>query len=328
MAETSRRGAVRKPGSKKGALKGTGGHGRKALAGKGPTPKAEDRTGHPAQARKRAAEKRAAVAENRQKRAAKRYAHLPRIPAEHELVAGRNPVAEAVRAGLRIERVFLGDGVISDKRLAAVVQAAAAAQAPLVECSKADLDRLTGGANHQGIAIEVGAYAYLDAAELYDGAWQSPDYPLIVALDGVTDPHNLGAVIRSAGAFGAHGIVIPTRRSASVNVTAWKVSAGAAAFVPVAKVANLTRAIKDFQERGGFVVGLDGGGDVDIAELQLADTPLMLVTGAEGSGLSRLVRETCDQIASVPISAQVESLNAAVATGIALYQIGQLRRLT
>ena len=141
----------------------------------------------------------------------------------------------------------------------------------------------------------------------------------------MTDPHNLGAVMRSASAFGADGVVVPERRSAGVNATVWKVSAGAAARVPAARVPNLVAALGKLKARGYFVVGLDGRGDTAIEDISFADAPIVLVTGSEGKGLARLTRETCDAIASVPIAAELESLNAAVATGIALYQIDRLR---
>ena len=176
--------------------------------------------------------------------------------------------------------------------------------------------------------MEIAAYDYADALELLDRVSATGRKPLFVALDQVTDPHNLGAVLRSAGAFGADGVIIPQRRSADVNATVWKVSAGAAARVPVAKETNLVRTLEAFKARGCFVVGLDGNGSVSVDNLNLADQPLVLVTGAEGKGLSRLVRETCDEIASISIRAAVESLNAAVATGIALYEVDRVRRTT
>ena len=317
-----RRGAVRKPGSKKGAKVGTGGHSRRRLEGKGPTPKAEDRTYHPAHKRKLAREKReaqeAAIARARAKSSI-------RVPEGHELIAGRNPVAEAVRAKVPIERVFVA-GNVKDDRVEEVVRLASAMGAPVFEVTRRDLDVATDGAVHQGVAVEVPAYEYSDVADLIADSQQQIDLPLLVALDQVTDPHNLGAVLRSAGAFGGDGIIIPERRSAGVTTTAWKVSAGAAARVPVARVTNLVRALEDCKRAGFFVVGLDGGGDAQLRDLELAHSPLVVVTGAEGSGLSRLVRETCDHIVSIPIASAVESLNAAVATGIALYEVDSLRR--
>ena len=317
-----RRGAVRKPGSKKGPKVGTGGHSRRRLEGKGPTPKAEDRTYHPAFKRKKAREAReaqeAAIARARTKSSIK-------IAEGHELIAGRNPVAEAARAGVPIERVFVLDNV-KDDRVEEVVRLASGMGAPVYEVTRRDLDVATDGAVHQGVAIEVRGYEYRDVEDLIAESLQQLDIPLLVALDQVTDPHNLGAVLRSSGAFGADGVIIPERRSAGVNTTAWKVSAGAAARVPVARATNLVRALEDCKKAGFFVVGLDGGGDTELRDLKLADGPLVVVTGAEGSGLSRLVRQTCDQIVSIPIASAVESLNAAVATGIALYEVDSLRR--
>ena len=317
-----RRGAVRKPGSKKGPKVGTGGHSRRRLEGKGPTPKAEDRTYHPAFKRKKAREAReaqeAAIARARAKSSIK-------IAEVHELIAGRNPVAEAARAGVPIERVFVLDNV-KDDRVEEVVRLASGLGAPVYEVTRRDLDVATDGAVHQGVAIEVRGYEYRDVEDLIADSLQQLGIPLLVALDQVTDPHNLGAVLRSSGAFGADGVIIPERRSAGVNTTAWKVSAGAAARVPVARATNLVRALEDCKKAGFFVVGLDGGGDTELRDLKLADGPLVVVTGAEGNGLSRLVRQTCDQIVSIPIASSVESLNAAVATGIALYEVDSLRR--
>ncbi|UNX55278.1 23S rRNA (guanosine(2251)-2'-O)-methyltransferase RlmB [Georgenia sp. TF02-10] len=366
MAGNSRRrGAVRKAGSKKGAVVGSGGQGRRALEGKGPTPKATDRPYHPAAKRKAAAERRAAAApragerrtggersaarerpvagrpgpegprtagEARGPRAAGRAAAAVArtraalgVGADHELIAGRNPVTEAVRAGIPLERVFLAGGMAADDRLAEVVRTATALGAPLVEVSRSDLDRLTDGAAHQGVVIEVPPYAYRDVADLLARAERAGHPPLVVALDGVTDPHNLGAVLRSAGAFGADGVLVPERRAAGVTAAAWKVSAGAAARVPVARATNLVRALGELKAAGCFVVGLDGDGPTAVADLELATEPLVLVTGAEGRGLSRLVRETCDMVAAIPIASSVESLNAAVATGIALYEVSRRR---
>lgn len=317
-------GAKRRPGTKKGATKGSGGNRRQGLEGRGPTPRAEDRVGHPKARARARAEARAA-----QPTRAKQLEEIRRrfrVPADHEIVCGRNAVAEAARSGVPIERVFMAVSAESDDRLGAVVRRAALLGAPVLETTKLDLEALTEGAVHQGVAIEVPAYEYAEAADLLERARLRGRTPLLVALDQVTDPHNLGAVLRSAGAFGADGVIIPERRSVGVNATVWKVSAGAAARVPVARETNLVRTLEALKKEGCFVVGLDGGGDTDVESLTVADEPLVLVTGAEGAGLSRLVRETCDVIASIPISREVESLNAAVATGISLYEVDRLRR--
>jgi 23S rRNA (guanosine2251-2'-O)-methyltransferase len=149
--------------------------------------------------------------------------------------------------------------------------------------------------------------------------------PLIVALDSVTDPRNLGAVVRSAAGFGAHGVLVPERRSAGMTASAWKTSAGAAARLPVAQATNLTRQLKAYQEAGCMVVGLAADGDVSLPDFELATGPLVLVVGSEGGGLSRLVAETCDQLLSIPMVSGLESLNAGVAASVALYGISQRR---
>lgn len=335
---SQRRGAVRKPGSKKGQVVGSGGQRRRALEGKGPTPKATERPHHPAAKRKAAVERAEAKAPARATqsgRDAARSASIAtkvrealKVGSDHELIVGRNPVTEAVRSGIPLAKVFLAGNMASDERVAEVVRTATALGAPLVEVSRSDLDNLTEGAVHQGVVIEVPAYAYRDVEDLLARAERAGHPPLIVALDSVTDPHNLGAVLRSAGAFGADGVLLPERRSAGVNATAWKVSAGAAARVPVARATNLVRALTDLKDAGCFVVGLDGDGPTAVGDLELADGPLVLVTGSEGKGLSRLVRQTCDVVASIPIAAPVESLNAAVATGIALYEVSRRRAAT
>ncbi|WP_194949345.1 23S rRNA (guanosine(2251)-2'-O)-methyltransferase RlmB [Actinomyces trachealis] len=317
-------GAMRKPGSKKGPLKGSGGQKKHALEGKGPTPRAENRVGHPkARAKARAEAREAQPSRVKQLEKLKRRFN---VPEGHEIVCGRNAVAEAARAGVPISRVFMAVSAENDDRLGAVVRRAALLGAPVLETTKLDLEALTDGAVHQGVAIEVPAYEYCEAADLLERARAVGHTPLFIALDQVTDPHNLGAVLRSAGAFGADGVVIPERRSVGVNATVWKVSAGAAARVPVARETNLVRALQALKKEGCFVVGLDGGSETLVEELGFADAPLVLVTGAEGAGLSRLVRETCDVIASIPINGHVESLNAAVATGISLYEVDRLRR--
>ncbi|MCI6574650.1 MAG: 23S rRNA (guanosine(2251)-2'-O)-methyltransferase RlmB [Actinomycetaceae bacterium] len=315
-------GAKRKSG-KKGASKGSGGKGRGRLEGRKNIPKAEDRPYHPAHKRKLAAQARAAQASA----AAPKLRASLRLKEGHELVVGRNPVAEAVAAGVPYSRVFMVGALAHDERVISVARAASAAGVPIAEVSRAELDLLADGASHQGIALEMLPYEYVGARDLVERAQEHAERPgLIVALDAVTDPHNLGAAIRSASAFRADGVLITARRSASVNATVWKVSAGAVARVPVARETNLVLTLKELKKQGYFVVGLAGEADaVPIAHIPLADMPLVLVTGSEGAGLSRLVRETCDAIAAIPIASEMESLNAAVATGIALYQVDQLR---
>lgn len=324
---SARRGAVRKPGSKKGATVGSGGQGRQALEGRGPTPKAEDRVGHPAARRKAATERRSGSGSGSGSAKRSRTAGPSRGTGDVEVVFGRNAVVEALRAGVPASSVSVATRIDADDRVREILRTAAARGLPLLEVTKPELDRLTGGAVHQGVVLQVPPYEYLDVQDLLDAAHAAGHVPLVVALDGVTDPRNLGAVLRSAGAFGADGVLVPERRAAGVSAAAWKVSAGAAARVPVARATNLVRALTTLKEAGCFVVGLDGEGPGEIGTLELATSPLVLVAGSEGKGLSRLVRETCDLVVAIPIASAVESLNAAVATGIALYEVARLRGL-
>ncbi|MCB7136898.1 23S rRNA (guanosine(2251)-2'-O)-methyltransferase RlmB [Cellulosimicrobium marinum] len=323
---SQRRGATRKAGSKKGATVGSGGQRRKGLEGRGPTPKAEDRVYHAAHKRKAAAEKKAAGQRPGAARTGRAGTSGPKgRGSAQEIVAGRNSVLEALRARIPVEAVYLFSRLDADDRTREILDIVSGRGYDLLEVGKPELDRITDGAVHQGVALKVPPYEYADVDDLLDAAAASDRPPLVVALDGVTDPRNLGAVLRSAGAFGAHGVLVPERRAAGVTASAWKVSAGAAARVPVARATNLVRALGELKKAGCFVVGLDAGGDTAIGDLQLATEPLVLVAGSEGKGLSRLVREACDVVASIPIGSDTESLNAAVATGISLYEIARLR---
>jgi 23S rRNA (guanosine2251-2'-O)-methyltransferase len=313
---SSRRGAVSRTG-KGNPTAGSGGRRRRGLEGKGPTPKAKDREGHVAYKRRQKTEK----------TAAKKPKRTPR-GSDAEWVAGRNPVVEALRAGMPVTGLYVAEGAERDGRLREAFKIVADRGISLMEVTRGELDRLTGGAVHQGLAARVPAYEYAHAADLLDLAAEAREPALIVMLDSVTDPRNLGAVVRSAAAFGAHGVVIPERRAAGMTAAAWKTSAGAASRIPVAQATNLNRQIKAYQEAGCMVVGLAAesqGGEVSLPELDLADGPLVVVVGSEGSGLSRLVAENCDQLVSIPMANSVESLNAGVAASITLYAISQRR---
>jgi 23S rRNA (guanosine2251-2'-O)-methyltransferase len=316
---SQRRGAMRKTGTKKGMVVGSGGQRRKALKGKGPTPKAEERPAHPA-ARKSSAARKAA-----EKAGAPRRPGATGRPGAAETVAGRNAVVEALRAEVPVKAIYVAERIESDDRVREVLKIAAERSLPLLESPRSELDRITAGAVHQGLAMTLPPYEYADPADLVSAASGAGEVPLIVALDGVTDPRNLGAVVRSAAAFGAHGVVVPERRSAGMTAGAWKTSAGAAARLPVAKATNLARALRAYQEAGLFVIGLDGAGDTDIAAARALDQPLCLVVGSEGSGMSRIITETCDLVVRIPIVSSVESLNAGVAAGVALYEVTRAR---
>jgi 23S rRNA (guanosine2251-2'-O)-methyltransferase len=322
---SQRRGAKRNPGSKKGMTVGSGGQRRKALQGKGPTPKATERAAHPAARRARAAAKRGAVSGTRPSSRSTSPRSRGTDATGPETVSGRNPVVEALRAGVPASALYLAERIDSDDRVREALKLAAEAQIPVLEAPRGELDRLGGGAPHQGLVLQVPAYDYAHPDDFLTAG--DDQAPLVVALDGVTDPRNLGAVLRSAAAFGGHGLVVPARRAAGVTASAWKVSAGAAARVPVARATNLTRALESYRAAGFFVVGLDAGGTATVYDLEVATGPLVLVIGSEGKGLSRLVREACDVIASIPITAATESLNAGVAAGIALYEVARQRRV-
>ncbi len=316
---SQRRGARRAPGSKKGQTDGTGGQGRRRLQGKGPTPKAQERTGHPAARRARAADR------------ASQPSRRPNQPPQQrtrdgdgpEVVAGRNAVVEALRASVPGTALYVAERIDSDDRVKEALKLAVNAGVPVLEGPRPELDRLTGGAVHQGLALQVPPYDYAHPDALLDSA--GTRVPLIVALDGVTDPRNLGAIVRSAAAFGGSGVVVPQRRAAGMSVGAWKASAGAAARLPVARATNLTRTLESYKDAGLFVVGLDGGGDIALSDLEAAIDPLVVVVGSEGKGLSRLVTRTCDLLVRIPIDSATESLNAGVAAGVALYEIARRR---
>ncbi|HEY0118568.1 MAG TPA: 23S rRNA (guanosine(2251)-2'-O)-methyltransferase RlmB [Cellulomonas sp.] len=326
---SNRRGAVRKAPKN---TAGSGGRVRRGLEGRGPTPKAEDREYHPAHKRQAAAQTRAATGRPVPSTASRPSGGpsatrrpVARRSTTHEVVGGRNSVLEALRAGVPVTTVYLATRLEHDDRTREIVTIASDARYPLLEVGRAELDRLTDGAVHQGVAIQVPPYAYAEPDDLLDLAADAGVPALVVALDGVTDPRNLGAVLRSAGAFGAHGVLVPERRAAGVTASAWKVSAGAAARVPVARATNLARTLGEYRKAGVFVVGLDGRGTTTVADLPFAADPLVLVVGSEDKGLSRLVREQCDAIAAIPIASAVESLNAGVAAGIALYEVARRR---
>jgi 23S rRNA (guanosine2251-2'-O)-methyltransferase len=242
-----------------------------------------------------------------------------------EVVAGRNPVLESLRARVPASALYAGPRLDSDQRVTDAIRLAADAGIPLIEAGRPELDRLTGGAVHQGLALKIRPYDYAHPADLLDRARERGEQPLIVALDSVTDPRNLGAIVRSVAAFGGHGVLVPARRSASVSAGAWKASAGALARVPVARAPNLAQALASYQEEGLFVAGLDAHGETPLSELDLAEGPLVLVVGSEGRGLSRLIAQRCDVLARIPIAAQAESLNAGVAAGVALYAVAARR---
>ncbi|MDA0250089.1 MAG: 23S rRNA (guanosine(2251)-2'-O)-methyltransferase RlmB [Actinomycetota bacterium] len=308
---SKRRGAIRKEGTKKGPTVGSGGVRRRGLEGRGATPPARMRPGHPAAKR--------AVKQTRQ-------ARKPGKPTdETETVLGRNPVLECLRADAPATALFVALGAEADERLTESVTLAADRGIPILEVPRHDLDRMSANGLHQGIALQVPPYGYAHPEDLLATATRDVEPALVVALDNISDPRNLGAVIRSVAAFGGHGVLIPQRRSASVTAVAWRTSAGAAARVPVARATNLNRTLGQWSAAGLSVVGLAADGDTVLDELD-ASGPLVVVVGSEGKGLSRLVRQSCDTVVSIPMAGPTESLNASVAAGVVLAEIARQRR--
>lgn len=259
--------------------------------------------------------------------AAKRSgARVTKADSASEVLSGRNSVLEALRAKVPSKALYIAQRIEMDDRVKESLLIANARGIPINEVTRPEIDRLTGfDSVHQGIALATPPYAYAHPQELLDTITGRGQTPLLVALDGITDPRNLGAIIRSVAAFGGQGVILPQRRSTGVTAAAWKTSAGAAARIPVALAANLTNTLKEFKKRGLFVVGLDGDGDMDLHDFKLASEPLVIVIGSEGKGLSRLVQENCHAVVSIPISAATESLNAGIAASVALYEISKRR---
>lgn len=297
--------------NKKGATKGSGGQRRKGLEGKGPTPKAEDRVYHAKHKAKLERERRNSG--RHQKETA-------------EMVVGRNPVIECLHAKVPATTLYIAAGTRNDKRLSEAVSMCNTRNIPIIEVQRHEMDRMTGNGMHQGIGLQIPPYKYAAVEDLIANAAENPRPGMFVILDNITDPRNLGAVIRSVAAFGGDGVIIPERRSASVTAVAWRTSAGTAARLPVARATNITRTVKEFQKNGYQVVGLDAGGDHTLDTYEGGTDPVVIVIGSEGKGISRLVSETCDVLMSIPMTGWVESLNASVAAGSVLSEFARQRR--
>ena len=316
MAGNSQR-RNRRTSNKKGATVGSGGQRRRGLEGKGPTPPAEARKGHKKNRVANAAAKRVSTQSRRPSgRGAK---------STSEMVVGRNPVVEALRADIPATAVYVQQFIDTDDRVREAIKLATERGVPLMEAPRPELDRITNGLNHQGLVLQIPPYEYAHPEDLVRLAHDNGEDPLIVALDGITDPRNLGAVVRSMAAFDGHGVVVPERRAAGMTAGAWKTSAGTAARVQVARATNLTRALEAYQKAGLTVVGLAADGEVELHELEALAGPVVIVAGSEGKGLSRLVGETCDVRVRIPMPGGAESLNAGVAAGVVLYEASRRR---
>ena len=243
-------------------------------------------------------------------------------PIEESKIEGRNAVLEAFRAGKTIDKVYILDGC-QDGPVRTIVREAKKHDTILNFVSKERLDQLSETGKHQGVIAVAVAYHYAEVEDLLERAAQKGEPPFLILLDNIEDPHNLGAIIRTANLAGAHGVIIPKRRAAGLTPTVAKASAGAINYTPVAKVTNLSNTIKELKEAGMWFVCADMGG-TDMYDLNLTG-PIGLVIGNEGEGVSKLVKEQCDMIASIPMKGDIDSLNASVATGVLAYEIVRQR---
>ncbi|HSM83002.1 MAG TPA: 23S rRNA (guanosine(2251)-2'-O)-methyltransferase RlmB [Nodosilinea sp.] len=237
-----------------------------------------------------------------------------------DLIYGRHAVEAALQAQRPLNRVWVNDRIRYDPRFLSLIDEAKASGAVIDEVDTKRLNQITAGANHQGIAAQVAAHTYHDLDDMIEAALAATKVPVIIAADSITDPHNLGAIIRTAEALGAQGMVIPQRRAAGVTATVAKVAAGALESLPVARVVNLKRALDTLKEKGFWIYGLSSEASQPVHRTTF-DRPTVIVVGAEGSGLSLTVQQSCDTLVSIPLRGTVPSLNASVATGMALYEI-------
>ncbi|MEC8214261.1 MAG: 23S rRNA (guanosine(2251)-2'-O)-methyltransferase RlmB [Cyanobacteriota bacterium] len=243
-------------------------------------------------------------------------------PPADDLVWGRHSALAALEARRPIHRIWCTPEMRSAAKFLQLLRDAKASGVLVEEVTWARLGQITGGSVHQGIALQTAAAETTDLETLIEGCSDLGEPPLLLALDGVTDPHNLGAVVRSAEAMGAHGLVLPQRRSAGLTGSAAKVAAGALEHLPVARVVNLNRSLEKLKDAGYRVIGLAGEGDVTLPDADLSG-PLVLVTGSEDQGLSLLTRRHCDQLVRVPLRGVTPSLNASVATALCVYEVAR-----
>ncbi len=240
------------------------------------------------------------------------------------IICGRNPVLEAVRSGREIDRLLVAHG-ISGGTVSAIIAKCREKGVLIKEVSPQKLDYYCGGANHQGVAVIFASQRYAETGDIFAAAENKNEKPFIIICDGIEDPHNLGAIIRTAEACGAHGIIIPKRRSASLNATVAKAASGALEYMPVARVTNIASAIDELKGRGVWVFGADMNGS-DYTQTDF-NVPCAIVIGSEGRGIGTLTAKKCDAVISLPMYGRINSLNASVAAGVLMYEVVRRRRL-
>ncbi len=231
-------------------------------------------------------------------------------------LVGRNPVSEALRSGVDIDKIYVKKD--ADGSLLPILRKARAMKIPISEVDRRKLDEMSGGENHQGIIAQIPAESYKTVEDILNNAKEKGNPPFVVILDKITDPHNLGSIIRTAHCAGAHGVIIPKHGSAGLNSVVAKTAAGATMYTPVARVTNIARTIDDLKENGLWIVGADMNGE-SMYKVDMKGS-IGLVIGNEGEGISRLVREKCDFIAEIPMWGKIDSLNASVAAAILMYE--------
>ena len=234
------------------------------------------------------------------------------------LIEGRNAVIEALRTEASIDKIFIQKGEV-DKTLGHIASKARAAGIVVVEADRRKLDGMSRTHAHQGVIALAAVREYVSVDDILADAAAKNESPLIVVCDEISDPHNLGAILRTAECAGAHGLIIPKRRSAGLTAIVGKTSAGAVSYLPVARVANLTSALKDLKKQGVWIFGTAAGASTDLYSADLKG-PAAIVIGSEGDGMSRLVAENCDFLVSIPMKGHISSLNASAAAAILLYE--------
>ncbi|MET3549990.1 23S rRNA (guanosine2251-2'-O)-methyltransferase [Paenibacillus favisporus] len=244
---------------------------------------------------------------------------------EEEIIAGKHSVTEALRSGRTINKIWIAENaqkhltqpiIFEAKKLGVVIQ----------QVDKRKLDQMAPGMQHQGVVAQAAPYAYAEVEDILQVAEAKGEAPFILLLDEIEDPHNLGSILRTADCTGVHGVIVPKRRSAQVTATVSKTSAGAAEYVPVARVTNLGQTIEELKERGIWVVGTDVSASSEMYDTNVFDGPVAVVIGNEGKGMGRLIREKCDVLVKLPMKGQINSLNASVAAGVVMYEVLRRRR--
>ncbi|MDX2230789.1 MAG: 23S rRNA (guanosine(2251)-2'-O)-methyltransferase RlmB [Leptolyngbyaceae cyanobacterium bins.349] len=304
---------------------------RRAGGSERPQPKRSDKSGqHP---RSRQFAKPIAVDRDRKpapkvKPAHTSPAHTPIEVVEQdepELIYGRHPVLTALEKGRTLNRIWITTRLRYDERFHSLLSDAKGNGAVIDEVDPRRLDQITEGANHQGVVAQVAPYEYVELADLIEQAKAKSEQPVLIVADGITDPHNLGAIIRTAEAMGAQGLVIPQRRAVGITATVAKVAAGALETFAVARVVNLSRALEDLKAAGFWTYGLAAEATQSLSTVQFSGA-IALIVGAEGEGLSLLIQKSCDHLISIPLAGKTPSLNASVASGMAIYEIYRQRQ--